>query len=76
MQVCQSSKKKLAIDFIFGHDFVAMAESKSVTIVPLNGSNYPTWKVQCRMALMNDSLWGIVKATETPPEEDDVNKYI
>ena len=52
-----------------------MAESKSVTIVPLNGSNYPTRKVQCRMALMKDGLWGIVNATETP-EEDDVDKYI
>lgn len=25
-------------------------ESRSVTIVPLLGSNYPTWRVQCRMA--------------------------
>ena len=57
-----------------------MVESKSVTIVPLNGSNYPTWKVQCRMALMKDGLWdtvnATVNATETPPEEDDVDKYI
>ena len=46
-----------------------MAESKTVTVVPLNGSNYPTWKVQCRMALMKDGLWGIVNGTETPPGE-------
>ena len=52
-----------------------MVESKTVMIDPLNRSNYPTWKVQCRMALMKDGLWGIVNATETP-EEDDVDKYI
>jgi len=28
-----------------------MTELKTVTMVPLNGSNYPTWNVQCRMAL-------------------------
>ena len=34
-----------------------MAESKTtVTIVPLSGKNYPTWKVQCRMALMRENL--------------------
>ena len=38
-----------------------MAESKSVTaVVPLNGSNYPTWKIQCKMALMKQGLWKIV----------------
>ena len=41
-----------------------MAELKTA-IVPLNGKNYPTWKVQCKMALMKDSLWGIVNETET-----------
>jgi hypothetical protein len=48
-----------------------MAESKSVmAVVPLNGSNYPTWKVQCRMALMKDGLWSIVEGTEEPPAAD------
>ena len=28
---------------------------------------YPTWKVQCRMALVRDGLWGIVEGTETAP---------
>ena len=41
----------------------------SITIVPLNGANYPTWKVQCRMALVRDGLWGIVSGTETEPTE-------
>ena len=41
-----------------------MAEPKT-TIIPLNGKNYPTWKVQCKTALMKDSLWRIVSGTET-----------
>ena len=41
-----------------------MAELKTA-IVPLTGKNYPTWKVQCKMALMKDSLWGIVAGSET-----------
>ena len=31
-------------------DFILMAEMKTVSIVPLNGKNYP----MCRMALMKD----------------------
>ena len=45
------------------------------SIVPLNGSNYPTWKVQCRMALMKDGLWTIVDGPETPPPESKADKY-
>ena len=48
-----------------------MAESKANTIVPLNGANYPTWKVQCRMALVRDGLWEIVSGTETAPAGGD-----
>ena len=50
---------------------IRMAELKtSVTIiVPLNRANYPTWKVQCHMALVHDKLWGIVSGTETEPME-------
>ena len=45
-----------------------MAESKSVTVVPLNGSNMRlNWKIQCRMALVEDGLWSIVSGTETAP---------
>ena len=46
-----------------------MGETKS-TIIPLIGKNYPTWKIQCRMALMKDGLWGIAKGTEETPGED------
>ena len=47
-----------------------MAEIKTA-IVPLTGANYPTWKVQCKMSLMKDGLWGIVSGSETAPEEND-----
>ncbi len=47
-----------------------MAELKpTASIVPLNGANYLTWKVLCRMTLMRDGLWGIVSGTETAPAE-------
>ena len=53
-----------------------MAESKTtVTIVPLSGKNYPTWKVQCRMALMRENLWSIVDGTELPPATSETEKY-
>ena len=47
-----------------------MAEVKTVSVVPLNGKNYPTCKVQCRMALIKDGLWGIVNGTDTDPGKD------
>ena len=56
-----------------------MAEVRSTAVVPLNGKNYPTWKVQCRMALIKDGLWGIVDGTEAIPGEDEAEarrKYI
>ena len=46
-----------------------MADLKTV-IVPLNGKNYPTWKIQCQMALVKDSLWNIINGTETAPATD------
>ena len=45
-------------------------ETKIVSIAPLKGTNYPTWKVQCRMGLVRDGLWGIVSGTETVPDEE------
>ena len=46
-----------------------------VSIVALNGANYPTWKVQCRMALIREGLWGIVAGTEACPDEAEAEKY-
>ena len=46
-----------------------MAEGvkSTVSVVPLNGSNYATWKVQAKMVLLKDGLWKIVDGTETAP---------
>ena len=45
-----------------------MADSRTVTVIPLNGSNFLTWKVQCRMALMREGLWNIVNGSKHPPD--------
>ena len=47
------------------------SQSRTISVVPLNGPNYPTWKIQCRMALMKDGLWSIVNGTENMPAGDD-----
>ena len=39
-------------------------ETTKVLLKPLNGSNYATWKVQCKMALIKEGLWNIVNRTE------------
>lgn len=53
-----------------------MAESRAVVVVPLKGgANYSTWKVQCRMALMKEGLWGIVDGKETAPGEEEADKH-
>ena len=53
-----------------------MADGKALSIIPLNSTNYPSWKVQCRMALVRESLWSIVAGTEgTPDETTEAEKY-
>ena len=53
-----------------------MADAKAVSIVPLSGTNYPTWNVQCRMALIREGLWGIVAGTEECPDSaTDADKH-
>jgi len=51
------------------------SETKTISIVPLNGSNYPAWKIQCRMALMKDGLWCLVDRTEVVPPQAEMEKY-
>ena len=46
--------------------------TKSVSIVLLKGSNYPTWKLQCHMILMREGLWSIVSGTEQAQPNDEV----
>uniref|UniRef100_A0A1X7TBJ6 DUF4219 domain-containing protein n=1 Tax=Amphimedon queenslandica TaxID=400682 RepID=A0A1X7TBJ6_AMPQE len=54
-----------------------MAESRSL-ITPLSGTNYPTWKVQCKMSLMKDGVWQIVTGKERIVGEgqDGYSKYV
>jgi len=49
---------------------------KTVAIVPLNGTNYPTWTVQCRIALVRDGLWGIVNGTEVATVKGDADRRL
>ena len=48
-----------------------MADLKAVTVVPQNGTSYPTWKIQCRIALMKEGLWKIVTGDEPTPDGTD-----
>ena len=55
-----------------------MGDIKS-SITLLKGENYATWKIQCRMALKKDGLWGIVSGADEIPENGDgeaLRKYI
>ena len=53
-----------------------MVEMKT-NIVALNETNYHTWKIQCKMALMKDGLWNIVNGIDEIPEANDAKqKYI
>ena len=49
---------------------VGMAESRTVVVIPLNGSIHRTWKVQCKMALMKENLWKIVEGSERAPDAE------
>ena len=65
--VCQFFKEiigKVAV-------FKQMAADLKTGMVPLNGTNYATWKIQCKMALMKDGLWSIVDGTEITPQTND-----
>ena len=45
-------------------------------IVPFNGSNYATWKLQCKVALMRDGLYSIVSGTEQiPTRAEEIPKF-
>ena len=49
-------------------------ESKVVLVVMLNGTNYETWKIQCRMILIRDGLWNIVNGQEVTTDASDADK--
>lgn len=53
-----------------------MTATGTVSVTALNTSNYPTWKVQCKMALIKDDLWDIVEGVEkSPDQEREPEKY-
>ena len=51
-----------------------MTDSRTETVVPLNGLNSPTWKIQCRIALMKEGLWRIVPGQETAPSGSEAER--
>ena len=51
-------------------------ETKSGTIAQLNGKNYATWKIQLRMTLLKEGLWGIVNGSvDVPNDTAALDKY-
>uniref|UniRef100_A0A1X7TZN0 DUF4219 domain-containing protein n=1 Tax=Amphimedon queenslandica TaxID=400682 RepID=A0A1X7TZN0_AMPQE len=46
-----------------------MATEAKGVLVPFNGSNYSTWKLQCQMAVMREGQWSIVNESEAPPDD-------
>ena len=52
-----------------------MADTKAITsLVQLNKTNFATWKVQCKMLLINNGLWDIVSEKEKDPGASDKEK--
>ena len=52
-----------------------MANNKGV--VPLNGSNFGTWKIQMKMLLIKEGTWSIVDETEDIPVDPmEYRKYV
>jgi len=45
-------------------------------LVPLDGKNWSTWRIQIRMLLINLGLWNIVQGTETEPVAAENNQAL
>ena len=48
-----------------------MAATDKTTVPKLVETNYATWRLQCKMALMKEGLWGIVEGSERCPNVHD-----
>lgn len=46
-----------------------------LNIIPLNQNNFPTWKVQVKMTLIANELFGIVSGTETAPVDAESEEH-
>lgn len=52
------------------------SSDRTFQVISLKGqSNYQTWKVQVRMALIRDNVWGIVSETELAPSDSASAEY-
>ena len=52
-------------------------KTTKILIKPLNGPNYATWKVECKMALIKEGLWNIVTGNENASEnQGEQAKYL
>jgi hypothetical protein len=47
-----------------------MGESNIVAVVPLDSTNYSTWKIQFKLAFIEEGFWGIMNGTERTPNEE------
>lgn len=55
---------------------VNMAAENYFSVIPLNDRNYSTWKVQVKMALLYENLWGFISDSEVAPDATaDPGKY-
>lgn len=52
------------------------AENRTTAVTELKGANYPTWKVQVKMSLVKDGLWGVVSGIENAPSQSDGENII
>ena len=52
-----------------------VSDLESVCVIPLNGANYSTWKLQCQIALMKDGLCSIVYGLETSLSQSQSERY-
>ena len=69
-------RKESSVDYchiqcvVISHKDITMEPGK-IVLVPLNEKNYATWKVQVKMYLIKDDLFGIVDGTEVAPSSTD-----
>lgn len=55
---------------------MATGTDRMIQIVPLNEKNFATWRIQIKMTLMRESLWGFVTGSVTVPTTEDArNKF-
>ena len=46
---------------------------RGINIIPLNDTNYNTWRIQLKMYLMREGLLNLVEGVETAPDSSDAS---